>query len=912
MTQDQNQKTEYIFQDRSSLTLLILILGILSLISVGILVLSFIRQLYPFGFAEINKQLNYQGKLQDADGITVPDGTYSMKFSIYDAPSGGSRLWTECGTTSSPVARRVQVLNGVFSVLLGDTGATDACADDSEPNAINLDFNSASYYLGVTVGSDSEMTPRKRIGAAGYAFNADLLDGLDESAFGRLAQDETVTGSWTFTADNTTFHNILPAADNTYDLGSATLRWRNLYLGPGSLRIYNQNDATNYEAIILGYETNVATLRSTKSGTGTTRPLQILTGTGIDPAIYIDTANNVGVGTTGPNAKLDILSTSTQLRLTYSDTVYSDLSVDSGGNLTINSSGNNVSIAAGDNFFVDTNVLYVDAGGDSIGIGTNMPNSNYAVDLQTDKSTGLSVVTSNNTGKAVYGKATAVGDHNNYGGYFIAAGNFGRGIYAEVTAANDYAYAVQGYASGTGSVANKGGWFLAAGDSGVGVYGEASATGVVTNYGGYFTAAGDSGRGVYGKASGTGGAYGVYGEATGASGTNYGVYGTVTSSTGWAGYFTGGYGLYGSKVVGGLATDPGTYELYVTGEGYLSSDLRVAGHMGLADASVSTDIALDVNETFSGTIIGASERIGIKSTATSDISDDYLLEVYGTKSSASYTGTSTAQKDVYGVYGEGKNSGTGTLYSSMGVYGISQRVAGAITNGYGGNFVSSNATTNYGIYALAYGGTTSYGVYASASGGTTNWAGYFTGGYGLYGDKLVGGLATDPGTYELYITGEGYLSSDLTVTGDLAVNGGDITTTATTFNLLAGATSTLNIGPSGNTAVSINLAGGSSDTGCTVAGITGDLTCAGTISGLGIHTGSGSSGQVTFWTGTYSQSGDSNFYWDNTNKFLGVGTSPSYTLHVSSSGTRAISASTSNTNGYGVYGAGTDTSASAT
>lgn len=34
----------------------------------------------------------------------------------------------------------------------------------------------------------------------------------------------------------------------------------------------------------------------------------------------------------------------------------------------------------------------------------------------------------------------------------------------------------------------------------------------------------------------------------------------------------------------------------------------------------------------------------------------------------------------------------------------------------------------------------------------------------------------------------------LTLPGDIAVNGGDITTTATTFNLLTGATSTLNIG----------------------------------------------------------------------------------------------------------------------
>jgi hypothetical protein len=37
-------------------------------------------------------------------------------------------------------------------------------------------------------------------------------------------------------------------------------------------------------------------------------------------------------------------------------------------------------------------------------------------------------------------------------------------------------------------------------------------------------------------------------------------------------------------------------------------------------------------------------------------------------------------------------------------------------------------------------------------------------------------------------------------------------------------------------------------------------------------TGTGANGQVSFWTGTGSQSGDNELFWDNTNKRLGVGT----------------------------------------
>ena len=39
------------------------------------------------------------------------------------------------------------------------------------------------------------------------------------------------------------------------------------------------------------------------------------------------------------------------------------------------------------------------------------------------------------------------------------------------------------------------------------------------------------------------------------------------------------------------------------------------------------------------------------------------------------------------------------------------------------------------------------------------------------------------------------------------------------------------------------------------------------------HTGSGINGQVTFWTGTGSQSGSGNLFWDNANSRMGIGTS---------------------------------------
>lgn len=92
-----------------------------------------------------------------------------MKFSLYDAASGGNRIYTSSGTTSTPTTVSVTVTSGLFSVLIGDTS--------SGQNAFNIDWNQDSIYLGVTVAADAEMTPRKRLSAVPYAFNSETLQG---------------------------------------------------------------------------------------------------------------------------------------------------------------------------------------------------------------------------------------------------------------------------------------------------------------------------------------------------------------------------------------------------------------------------------------------------------------------------------------------------------------------------------------------------------------------------------------------------------------------------------------------------------------------------------------------------------------------------------------------------------------
>ncbi len=121
----------------------------------------------------INKQINYQGKLMDGSGQPVGDGIYQMQFKLYNQASGGSHIWSASTTnglpTGTPADVAVNVQNGLFTVLLGDTGAGQVPLD--------IDWNNDTIFLGVKIATDTEMVPRKRLTAVPYALNAMMLQG---------------------------------------------------------------------------------------------------------------------------------------------------------------------------------------------------------------------------------------------------------------------------------------------------------------------------------------------------------------------------------------------------------------------------------------------------------------------------------------------------------------------------------------------------------------------------------------------------------------------------------------------------------------------------------------------------------------------------------------------------------------
>jgi hypothetical protein len=113
--------------------------------------------------AEIPQVLGYQGRVTDNSGVPVSDGTYTMRFRIYTAETGGTLLWDSNN-------RSVALAGGIFNVMLGE----------SPQPTLSLDFDQ-DYWLSVQFDGEYQ-NPRKRLGSVGYAYMASgLVPGTEVS-----------------------------------------------------------------------------------------------------------------------------------------------------------------------------------------------------------------------------------------------------------------------------------------------------------------------------------------------------------------------------------------------------------------------------------------------------------------------------------------------------------------------------------------------------------------------------------------------------------------------------------------------------------------------------------------------------------------------------------------------------------
>jgi hypothetical protein len=212
--------------------------------------------------------ISFQGYLKDANGKPVTTAS-SLTFRLYSTtrPSSGA-IWIE--------PRNVIPVSGVYSVELGSVAA------------LNLPFD-RQYFLGVTVGSGQEMTPRQALSSVPYAIRATAVSGTSIDgviAAGKLdlsgvvkKEGDTMTGSLSFGA---TTRQML----NLFTTGSA-----NYGIGVQSFRQYFRTDPNGG---FVWYSGGVHSTTTDDPGAGGSQ-LMKLTANGL-------TVSSIGVGTGGTSA----------------------------------------------------------------------------------------------------------------------------------------------------------------------------------------------------------------------------------------------------------------------------------------------------------------------------------------------------------------------------------------------------------------------------------------------------------------------------------------------------------------------------------------------------------------------------------------------------------------------------------
>ncbi len=243
--------------------------------------------------ADVPQMINYQGVLEDSTGRPLRNDTATVSFRIYDDSTTSTELWAQ--TTLVETDK-----NGAFSVLLGSVNPI--------PDTL---FVNPDRWLGSTVRSDPEMTPRTRLVSVPYAYNALRSDTaeyalspgggwVDDGAVVRLQDSTDLVGIGNSSPDYT-----LDVAGN---------------IGVDEYIYHNDNGNHTYLRFLPNqFELAAGTIPIITTYDNEPGPDKVVineTGWGLDfrveseadtAAFFIDAGNgHVGIGTTTPDEKLTV------------------------------------------------------------------------------------------------------------------------------------------------------------------------------------------------------------------------------------------------------------------------------------------------------------------------------------------------------------------------------------------------------------------------------------------------------------------------------------------------------------------------------------------------------------------------------------------------------------------------------
>ncbi|MDD4989436.1 MAG: hypothetical protein PHV42_03350 [Candidatus Pacebacteria bacterium] len=283
-------------------------------------------------------------------------GNLTMTGDSNTALGGVALLSNTTGTSNTSVGNAALVSNTTGNNNTAD-GALALGSNTS--GSQNVAVGTASLNLNTTGGNNT---------AVGNASLAANTTGSDNIAFGLAALNINSTGS-----SNTAIGESSLSTNTTGSNNTALGIYAGEHIADGSTSNTTSSNSlylgANTKALASG-DTNEIVIGSGAIGVGSNSA--ILGNSSITKTVL---NGNVGVGTSTPSSKLQIVGTTEQLRLGYDASDYSKFTVGSTGGLTFTPSGNTTAAYNFTKADGTTSLMELDATNGRIGIGTTTMNS---------------------------------------------------------------------------------------------------------------------------------------------------------------------------------------------------------------------------------------------------------------------------------------------------------------------------------------------------------------------------------------------------------------------------------------------------------------------------------------------------------------------------------------------------------
>ena len=635
--------------------------------------------------------ISYQGLVKDSSGTPL-NGSFAVTFRLYSYPDSGIALWTEAHTA-------VSINGGLFNVSLGSVSAFAGIEPEGD-----------EIWLGITIGGDTEISPRAKWVSVPFAFQADHADTanfafqakyVDTANFAYQAgnvdtADFAFQAKYTDTADFAYQAGFVDTANFSYQAGStdsagfssqakyadtAGYSFGSLWADTANYALSSKlSDTAEYAHTSGSSDSAAVALSVADNAVGSAQLIDnSVSSADIEDSTII--GSDIATETiSGSHLALGSVSSSKIADGTIQLVDFGNMGASEGKIIKWNSSSASW-VIADDSVRPAENHGWTDNGstvtltfsGDSVGIGTLIPSSKLDVEGNVKvsgkiSSSGLVSVTTD-TATAISGRTTGAG----MAGFFRTDNN---GAHAAPTLRAEHFAQIYGYLAsdlyGVYGMYEPNNSFGYLGGDFIGVYGSSLGSGVSG-----YSASGsgvrgetNGGKALYGSCGPLG--YGLFAESQaqthGSVASNlYGVYGMYEPNSSW-GYLGGdATGVYGTSTVRGVS-------------GFSASGYGVSG------------------ETIGGkALYGSCGPLGFGLFAESQAQThgyvaSNLYGVYGMyepNSSWGYLGG-----DATGVYGTSTGTGVlGTSIGGIGVYGESSGGYGVygvvVGTGWAGSFIAS-------------------------------------------------------------------------------------------------------------------------------------------------------------------------------------------------------------------------------